>query len=176
MERGRLPTPGAWKPGTAGGVPVLVEPALVPLTAGEQIMYVTIRKVSVVAVVALLVMVARASADEVPNINKRGDDEKKFVEKLVNAIVPAARTSVKSATLKKYDKKESKPGRTEFHITAEYKGITKRDNTATIVVHVDTATKDKWEVTRIEYKDTSKNVVGPNRKNLDMLIDKLNGK
>ncbi len=142
-------------------------------------MNVTIRKASILALLALLVPLARASADEtpVPNINKRGDDEKKFVEKLVNAIVPAARTSVKSATLVKYTKDEPKPGRTEFRITASYKGrATKSEYTANIVVHVDTATKDKWEVTRIEYKDNSKSLVSFNRKNVDMLVDKLNGK
>jgi hypothetical protein len=136
-----------------------------------------IGKASLLALVALLAPLARASADEVPNINKRGDDEKKFVTKLVNTVVPAARTSVKTATLTKYEKKEPKAGRTEFHITAGFKGVaTKKDYTATIVVHVDSADKDKWEVTRIEYKDNSKAVVGPNRKNLDALVDKLNGK
>jgi hypothetical protein len=143
--------------------------------AGERIMNVTIRKTSLLALLALLVPLARASADDVPNINKRGDDEKKFVEKMTNAIVTAARTTVKSATLTKYDKKEPKPGRTEFHITAGYKGrVTKSGYTATIVVHVDTGTKDKWEVTRIEYKDDNKLL--QNRKNVEALVDKLNGK
>jgi uncharacterized caspase-like protein len=117
------------------------------------------------------------SSDEVPNINKRGDDEKKFLEKLAKAIVPAARTAVKTATLWKWERREPKPDRLEYHIVLGYKGaVTKKDYTAHIVVHVDTSTKDKWEVTRIEYKDDSKAVVGPNRKNLDMLVDKLNGK
>jgi hypothetical protein len=177
MVSGLLRIPGARQPGRASGVPALVDPARIPSTAGEQIMIVTIRRASILAVVALLATVARSSAQEAPNINKRGDDEKKFVAKLVNAIVPAARTSVKSATVEKYEKKEPKPGRTEFHISAGFKGaVTKKDYTATIVIHVDTATKDKWEVTRIEYKDDSKNVAKPNRKNLDELIDKLNGK
>jgi hypothetical protein len=135
-----------------------------------------IRYASILALAALLAPLARA-ADEAPNINKRGDDEKKFVEKLANAIVPAARTSVKSATLTKYEKKEPKAGRTDFHITASYKGVlTKKDHTANIVVHCDTADAKKWEVERIEYKDDSPSPLGPNRKNLDALVDKLNGK
>jgi hypothetical protein len=138
-------------------------------------MNVRIRKVSILALAALLVPLARASADDVPNINKRGDDEKKFVEKLAKAIVPAARTSVKTATLGKWEKKEPKPGRLEYHIPAGYKGVvSKKDYTAHIIVHVDTSTKDKWEVTRIEYKDNNK--LPYNRKNVDMLVDKLNGK
>ncbi len=139
-------------------------------------MNMTIRNVSFLAVVALLAPLARVSAEgEVPNINKRGDDEKKFVAKLVNAIVPAARTSVKTATLKKFEKKEPKQGRTNFHITATYKGaVTKKEYTATIVVHVDVSDKDKWEVTRIDYEDTNK--IPQNRKNLEALVDKLNGK
>jgi hypothetical protein len=136
-----------------------------------------IRSASVLALAVLLAPLARAAADEVPNINKRGDDEKKFVEKLVNAIVPSARASVKSATLTKYEKKEPKAGRTDFHITAGYKGvITKKDHVADIVVQCDTSDPKKWEVTRIEYKDDSASPLGPSRKNLDALVDKLNGK
>ena len=84
---------------------------------------------------------------------------------------------MKSATVTKYEKKEPKAGRTEIVITAAYKGaVSKKDYTANITVHVDTADKDKWEVTRIEYKDDSKSLVGFNRKNLDALVNKLNGK
>ena len=135
-----------------------------------------IRYASVLALLALLAPLTRA-ADEVPNINNRGDDEKKFVEKLANAIVPAARTSVKSARLVKYEKKEPKAGRTDFHITAGYKGaLSKKDYTANIVVHCDTSDPKKWEVERIEYKDDSPSPLGPNRKNLDAMVDRLNGK
>jgi hypothetical protein len=134
-----------------------------------------IRNASILALVALLAPLARA-ADEVPNINKRGDDEKKFVEKMVMAIIPAARTTAKSPSLTKYEKKEPKAGRTEFHISAAYKGITKKENTAKIVVHCDTSDDKKWEVMRIEYSDTSKAPVGPNRKKLEELQDKMNGK
>jgi hypothetical protein len=140
-------------------------------------MNVTIRKASILALVALLVPLAQASAGEtpVPNINKRGEDEKKFVEKLTNAIVTAGRTTVKSATVKKFEKKEPKPGHTEYHITAGYKGrVSGSSYTATIVVHIDSSTKDKWEVTRIEFDDDNK--LPKNRKNIDKMVDKLNGK
>jgi hypothetical protein len=136
-----------------------------------------LRYVSILALAALLAPLARAAGDEVPNINNRGDDEKKFVEKLVNTIVPAARTSVKSATLTRYEKKEPKPGRTDFHITAGYKGaITKKDHSADIVVHCDTSNPKKWEVMRIDYKDDSPSPLGASKKNLDALRDKLNAR
>jgi hypothetical protein len=135
-----------------------------------------IRYAPILVLAALLAPLARA-AGEVPNINKRGDDEKKFVEKLANAIVSAARTSIKSATLTKYEKKEPRAGRTDFNITAGYKGaITRKDHTANIVVHCDTSNPKKWEVMRIEYKDDSPSPLGPSRKNLDALVDRLNGK
>jgi len=136
----------------------------------------TIRYASILAVVALLAPLARA-ADEVPlpNINKRGDDEKAFVKKLANAIVPAARSSIKSATVEKYEKKEPKAGRTEYHITAGFKGVaSKKDYTATIVVYIDSSDAKKWEVTRIKYSDDSKNVIGPSTKKVNALVDKIN--
>jgi hypothetical protein len=151
-----------------------------PSIAGDCTMNKSVRMTSILTLVVLLAPLARA-ADEVPvpNINKRGDDEKKFVEKMAKAIVTQARTSVKaeSVTLKKYEKKEPAKGRTEFHVTAEFKGrATKKEYTATFTVFVDTLDKDKWAVDRIKYEDDSKNVVGYNRKNVDKLVDKLNGK
>jgi hypothetical protein len=137
----------------------------------------TIRSASILAVLALLAPLAQA-ADEVPvpNINKRGDDEKAFVKKLTNAIVANARTSQKSATVEKFEKKEPKAGRTEYHIKAGFKGaITKKDYTANIVVIIDSEAKDKWEVLRIDYDDNAKGLP-INRKNLEKLPAKLNGK
>jgi hypothetical protein len=43
-------------------------------------------------------------------------------------------------------------------------------------VHFDTSDAKKWEVMRIEYKDDSPSPLGPSKKNLDALRDKLNGK
>jgi hypothetical protein len=135
-----------------------------------------IRHASVLALLVLLAPLTRA-ADEVPNINNRGSDEKKFVEKLTRAVLSAARSSVKSAKLVKYEKKEPKPGRTELHITAEVKGAErKQDYSASIVVHIDTPDDKSWEVLRIEYRDTSKTLVPINRKSIEEVAEKLNGK
>jgi hypothetical protein len=129
------------------------------------------------ALVSLVATLPARAGDETPNINKRGKDEKAFAEKVAVAIVKAARTSVKEATLENFKSKSPKAGRTEWHLTAGFKGrATKKDYTADIVVHLDTSDKDKWEVLRIEYKDNSKNVVGYSRKNVTAMVDKLNGK
>jgi hypothetical protein len=132
------------------------------------------RSVAVLAVVALAAPLARAE-DDVPNINKRGDNEKAFVEKLASTIVRNAHTTVKTATLESYEKKEPKAGRTEWLIKAGYKGaIVGTKYTADIVVMLDTSDKDKWEVLRIEYTDNNKLTFS--RKNVDGLVPKLNGK
>jgi len=138
----------------------------------------TLSWMAVAALAALLVAQSARAADEVPNINKRGADEKKFAGKVAEAIVKAARTSIKGdVSLDKFTTKMPKPGRTEWHLTAGFKtAALKRDAQADIVVHIDTSSKDKWEVTRIVYNDDVKSLAKFNRKNVDALVDKLNGK
>jgi hypothetical protein len=138
----------------------------------------TLSWMAAAALAALLVVGPSHAADEVPNINKRGSDEKKFAAKLAEAIVTEARTSVKGGvSLKKFTTKTPKAGRAEWHLTAAFKtAALKRDAHADIVVHIDTSDKDKWEVTRIVYNDDVKSLAKFNRKNVDALVDKLNGK
>ena len=129
-------------------------------------------------VVALFSFAASfARADETPKINDRGDDEKKFADKLATAIVREARTSVKTVSLDDFKKKTPKEGRTEWILTADYKGaVTNRTYTANIVVLLDTSDKANWEVLRIEFDDNNKNPVSWNRKNVEELRKKLNRK
>lgn len=135
------------------------------------------KTLAVFAVIAIVAPIVRAADTDVPNINKRGDDEKAFAEKLAASIVKAARTSVKKSTLDKFEKKTPKEGRTEWHISAKFEGAaTKADYVADIVVSLDTSDKNNWEVLNIEYKDTSKSLLGHNRKNIEMMVKKLNGK
>jgi hypothetical protein len=137
----------------------------------------TLSWMAVAALAALLVAGPARAGDEVPNINKRGTDEKKFAAKLAESIVKAARTSVKEVTLEKSAIKEPKKGRTEWHLTAGFKGrATKKDYEANIIVYIDTLDKDKWEVYKIDYKDNSKNVIGYSKKNVTAMVNKLNGK
>lgn len=134
------------------------------------------RSCAVLAALALVVSAARAD-DEVPNINKRGESERKFAERLAMSIVKAARTSVKSSSLETFDKKTPKEGRTEWRIKSDFKGAaTGKAYTADIVVLIDTSDADKWEVLRIDYSDDSKSVVPFNRKNVEGMVKKLNGK
>ena len=72
-------------------------------------------------------------------------------------------------------KEEAKEGRMNLTLTAGYKGaITKTKYTADIVVHLDTSTKDKWEVLRIEYKDDNESPVKFSSKNVEALVNKFN--
>ena len=125
---------------------------------------------------ALVLLAPSARADDVPNFRKKGDPEKKWVSEVCVAIIKAARTSARNPALVRYEVKEPRPGRTELHIKGSFRGrVSNFDYTADIVVHVDSREKGAWEVLRIEYDDNSKNVVGPNRKNLERLVRKFNG-
>ena len=57
---------------------------------------------AVLCVVILAVPVARAADVVVPNFNKRGDNEKKFVERVGEIIVQKAHKSVKDTSVKSY--------------------------------------------------------------------------
>src|SRR5205809_237889 len=104
------------------------------------------------AVLALVAASGRAADVEVPSINKRGDDEKAFAEKLANAIVKKAHESVKNITVEKFEKKTPKEGRTEYYIEAGYKGgVIGTKYTAKITIPIDSSNKEKWEVLRIDY-------------------------
>ena len=106
-----------------------------------------------VSAAALLSGSARGA--DLPSFNKRGSgekEEKAFVGEVAKAIVQEARSSVGDVTLKEYKfNEEAKEGRMNLTLSAGYKGVvTKTGYTADIVVHLDTSTKDKWEVLRIE--------------------------
>jgi len=140
-------------------------------------MKIVYKSVAVLALVALVAPLTQAAEDETPNINKRGENEKAFVEKLTVAIVRAARTSIKTATLEKFEKKTPKEGRLEFHIKADWKGaVLGKHQTSDIVVIVDNSDKNAWEVLRIEYSDDEKSLVPFNRKNISEMVKKLNAK
>jgi hypothetical protein len=130
-----------------------------------------------VFVCAAAVLSGSARGAEVPDFNNRGsaDKEKAFVERVAKTIVDEARTSVGDVTLKEYKFTEPKAGHKELTMSVGYKGaVTKTAYTADIVVHLDTSTKDKWEVLRIEYKDNNSSPIGFSRKNVDALVNKFN--
>ena len=123
-----------------------------------------------------LLLAPSVRGDDVPNFRRKGDLEKKWVSQVCVAIIKAARTSARNPALQRYELKEPRPGRTDLHIKGSFRGrVSNIEYTADIVVHIDSRDRNAWEVLRIEYDDNSKNVVGPNRKNLDRLVRKFNG-
>jgi hypothetical protein len=126
--------------------------------------------------VCSVLLTSGSRAEEVPNFKKKGDLEKKFVSDTCVAIIKAARPSAKSPSLHRFEYKEPKANRKDLHIKGKFSGVLSgSEYTADIVVHIDCKDPNSWEVLRIEYEDNSKNVVGPNRKNLDHLMKKFNG-
>jgi len=127
---------------------------------------------AILGVAVLLAPVARA-ADDVPNFNKRGDDDKEFAKRVGITIVKKARPTTKDFTLQNYKFKETKTGRTELQLEVGYKGATGFTKyTAKPVVLIDTSNKDKWEVLRIDYDDNNK--LTYNRKGLENLVKDFN--
>jgi len=130
----------------------------------------------------LVLLAGAARADDVPNFRNMRELEKKGQAKYVSeacvAIIKAARTSAKNPSLDRYELKdvEGKPHRKELHIKGLYSGVVSGTRyEANIVLHLDTRERNVWEVVRIDYDDNSKNVLGPNRKNLEKLRGKFNG-
>jgi hypothetical protein len=125
---------------------------------------------------AALLLSGTARAD-VPNFNKRGTSEaeqKAFCKSVGETIVKAAR-KCKDITLQDCKFKEVKPGRTDLMISMGYKGvITGTKYTADITIHIDSSTKDKWELTKIVYKDNNKQKLTLSDKKLNDLVEEFN--
>jgi len=135
----------------------------------------TLSRILAAVVVAALVAPALRADDEVPSINKRGDDEKAFVEKLANAIVKKAHGTVKNITVEKFEKKMPKEGRTDYYMEVGYKGgVVGTKYTAKVTVPIDTSNKEKWEVLRIDYSDNNR--IPFSRKKVDEMVKDLNRK
>ncbi len=123
----------------------------------------------------LTVPAVRAAEDTVPSFKSRGDMEKKFVASVAKAILKAAHPTGLEPTMEKYAYEEVKKGRTKLTIQGTYKGAaTRKVYKAEIIVHLDTADKDSWEVLRIEFNDN--NNIPYSRKRVDDLIKQLNRK
>jgi hypothetical protein len=129
---------------------------------------------ALLAGLAALTPAARAD-DDVPKFKSRGDQEKKFVASVCKSILKAAHGTGKEAAMEKYSIDEVKKGRSKLAIKGTYKGaVSGKTYTADIVVHLDTADKDAWEVLRIEYSDN--NNIPYSRKKVDDLIKQFNRK
>jgi hypothetical protein len=131
---------------------------------------------SALALLALLAPAARADDEDVPSFKKRGDEEKKFVEKVGAAVVRAARSAPTKVELEKFEFEDPKKDRKDLKITMSYAGgVTKKRFTSTIVVKIDSSDKEKWEVLNIDYSDNnSVSPFNPRTSKIQDLIKKLN--
>jgi hypothetical protein len=124
--------------------------------------------------------VSRAADKDEPTllINKRGDDEKKFVGDVAVAIIKAARSAPKDPKFVEYKTEKPAEGRTTWVIKGEYSGsLTGKKFASDITIKIDTLKKDAWEVLSIEYSDDNKvSPAKPNETNINNLVKKLNGK
>jgi hypothetical protein len=136
--------------------------------------------VMLLAGLALLANVpaARAADDDVPAFKKRGAQEKEWVADVGTAVVKAARsgpTAIEMDTYKIEDVKDKKD-RKDMKITMKWKGgITKKQFTSTITVHIDSTKEKEWEVLNIDYEDDNKvSFTKPNANNIQDLVTKFN--
>ncbi len=131
---------------------------------------------SVLAAVALLLgcwfVVAWPVADDL-SFKKRGNEEKRFVTAVGEAIVKAAHPTAKKLSLIKYEYTQPKSNRTELVIKMEYHGaVTDKKYVADIVIKIDSSDKDAWEVLNINFTDNNNLPASQNR--IQSLIKKLN--
>jgi hypothetical protein len=117
--------------------------------------------------------VLTASADDTISFKKRGDEEKRFVRAVGTAIVKAAHQSGKKIDLVKYEYTNPRANRTELHVKMEYHGaVSDKRYVADIMVKIDSANKDAWEVLNIEYTDN--NSIKHNERKIQELIKEMN--
>ena len=108
----------------------------------------------------------------VPQLQQR-DNEKAFVDAVTINIVKAARTC-KDITVKDYKFKDVGDGKTDLQIEAGYKGkVTGKPYTANVTVHLNSASKGKWSVLSIDYKDNNK-LKYTGKSKVDGLVSKFN--
>src|SRR5690242_14124518 len=78
------------------------------------------------------------AAEDTVSFKKRGDEEKRFVTAVGEAVVKAAHMTAKKIALLKYEYNRPKAGRTELSIKMEYHGVaTNKRYVADIVVKID---------------------------------------
>jgi hypothetical protein len=119
-----------------------------------------------------------ARADDLPNVNKRGEkgseDERKFMQALAKAISEAAHSTGKNPAYSKFEYSEPRERRTVLTINLEYKGaVSGSIHKAEAILTFDTGDAKKWEILTIEFKDKD-NAIPPSKEKLNDLKKKLN--
>jgi hypothetical protein len=127
---------------------------------------------TLLSAVALLLGGGVAAADDV-SFKKRGNEEKRFVTAVAEAVIKAAHPTAKKVSLLKYEYANPKPNRTELVLKVEYHGaVTDKKYVADVVIKIDSSDKDAWEVLNIDYTDNNNLPASQNR--IQALIKKLN--
>ena len=140
------------------------------MTKRAQVRVVLLAGLALVLAAALPVW---AADDDVPSFRKRGDENKRFVAKVGEAIVKAAHGTAKKIALIKHEYTRPKANRTELAIKMEFHGkVSDKRYVADIVVKIDSTDKDAWEVLNIEYTDNDN--IPANIKKIQALIKQLN--
>lgn len=123
--------------------------------------------------VLLLSVQVRAADDDSISFKKRGDEEKRFVTRVGEAIVKAAHPTGKKRALVKYEITTPKPNRTELLIKMDYYGaVSSKKYVADITVKCDSTNPKEWEVLNIDYVDN--NNIAANMKKIQELIKEFN--
>jgi hypothetical protein len=128
----------------------------------------------------LLILLSSTAASAFPapddelSFKKRGDEEKRWVAHVGEAIVKAAHSNAKKIDLVKYEITEPKLNRKELTIKLEYSGlVTGKKYLADVTVKIDSSDKAAWEVLNIDYSDNN-SVIKYDSKRLQELIKKFN--
>lgn len=131
------------------------------------------RRSLLTGLVALFVVGPVLAADEFPSFKKRGDEEKRFVAMVGEAILKVAHPTGKKRALVDYKITAPKAGRSELTIKMEYYGlVSAKKYVADITIKLDSTDPKSWEVLNIDYVDN--NNVPANVKKIQELIKDFN--
>ncbi len=116
---------------------------------------------------------AWAADDDSISFKKRGDEEKRFVGRVGEAILKAAHPTGRKRALVDYKITMPKTNRTEMAIKMEYYGLaTNKKYVADITIKCDSTNPKEWEVLNIDYLDN--NNLSANTKKIQELIKEFN--
>jgi hypothetical protein len=133
----------------------------------------------VAAVTGLCVAAAAWSSGDDPTFPvfkaENKPETKEFVTKVGDVIVKAARSKPRKVELADFSYASPKANRKELTLKMTYTGaVTRVKFTADIVLLLDTADKEKWEVLNIRYSDSNRSPVPYSEKKVLDLIKKFN--
>lgn len=131
-------------------------------------------RISGIALVVLVLASVGAADAAGPDISfkKRASEEKRFVEAVGKAIIKAAHLTARKPALLEYSYTHPKAGRTHLSMKMEFYGATNKRYVANILIKIDTAIKDAWEVLNIDYSDNA--TIPYSAKRIQALIKELN--